>query len=272
VHTRSIPLSEDVDIPHLARGTPGFSGAQLASLTNEAALLAAIQQSDAVTMANLNEARDRILMGKARNSLVISEKDRRNRAYCEAGHALLSCLLPEADPLHKVTIIPRGRALGRTVQFPREDLHHQTKVYLETSIAILLAGRCSEELFLGEVTTGVSEDLEQVSALARRMVCEWGMSEALGPLSLGDTEESIFLGREVTRQRRHGKATGWKIDQEIRKIVQEGYQRATRILQSHSKTLVRIAETLLEEETLDAGRLLAVVQAEEGPLGLRSHA
>ena len=207
VHTRQTPLSDDVDIALLARGTSGFSGTQQANMANEAALNAARRTRKAVTMADFEEARDKSLMGRERKSLVISEKEKRSAAYHEAGHALVSYMLPEADPLHKVTIVPRGRALGATAQLPEENVYNHIKEYSETLVATLLAGRCAEEMFLDHLTTGASDDLRRVTELARKMVCEWGMSEELVPLSFGQAEMPVFVGREVARHQ--GKRPRW---------------------------------------------------------------
>ena len=262
VHTRRIPLAEDVDISLLARGTSGLSGAHLANMVNEAALNAAGCRRKAVEMVDFEEARDKVLMGKERKSLVISEREKLSTAYREAGHALVASLLPQADPLHKVTILPRGRALGATVQLPAEDTYHYTKEYMEVSVAVLLAGRCAEEISLGSLTTGASTDLERVTELARKMVCEWGMSEEMGPLHFGKNKEPIFLGREITRHLHYSGATAAKIDQEVKRIVLEEYARAREILQGNRETLVRLAKALLEYETLDSHEVNAVVQGE----------
>ena len=213
-------------------------------------------------MADFEEAKDRGLMGRERKSLVISETEKLTTAYHEAGHALVAHRLAEADPVHKVTIIPRGRALGTTLQSPEEDRCHLTKRYLKSSVAILLAGRSAEEIFLNSVTTAASSDLKQVTKLARKMVCEWGMSEELGPLNFGKNEEYVFLGREVARHRRFSIETSIKIDQEVKKVVLDGYDQARKILQAERKTLVRLAEALLEYETLDAHEFKAVIKGE----------
>ena len=262
VHTRRIPLAEDVDMSLLARGTSGLSGAHLANMVNEAALHAAGCRRKAVEMVDFEEARDKVLMGKERKSLVISEREKLSTAYRQAGHALVASLLPQADPLHKVTILPRGRALGATVQLPAEDTYHYTKEYMEVSVAILLAGRCAEEISLGSLTTGACTELERVTELARKMVCEWGMSEEMGPLHFGKNKEPIFLGREINRHLHYSGATAVKIDQEVKRIVLEEYARAREILQGNRETLVRLAKALLEYETLDSQEVDAVVQGE----------
>ena len=263
VHVRRIPLADDVNVPVLARGTPGFSGAQLANMVNEAALIAARQNRKAVTMADFEEAKDKVLMGKERKSMVMNEDEKRNTAYHEAGHALVAYMLPESDPLHKVTIIPRGRALGVTMQLPEEDKYNYTREYMEASIAILLAGRIAEELVLGSMTTGASNDLERVTNLARKMVCEWGMSSELGPLTFGKKEEQIFLGREIAQHQDYSEDTAIKIDKEVRRIVMEGYSRAKQILEENRDALVRLAEALLEYETLNYEEIAKVINGEK---------
>jgi len=263
VHMRRIPMAEDVDVSVLARGTPGFSGAQLANLVNEAALNAARYNRKAVTMVDFEEAKDKVLMGKERKSMVMNEKEKRNTAYHEAGHALVAYLVPEADPLHKVTIIPRGRALGVTMQLPEEDKYNYTREYMEASIAILLAGRAAEEIFLGSCTTGASNDLERATERARKMVCEWGMSDAMGPLTFGKKEEQIFLGREIAQHQDYSEDTAVKIDQEVKKIVLDGYQRAKELLEANRAALTRVAEALLEYESLDLTAIQKIVRGEK---------
>ena len=261
IHTRRIPLADDVNISVLARGTPGFSGAQLANLVNEAALNAARFDRSAVTMDDFEEARDKVLMGKERRSMVMNEQEKRNTAYHEAGHALVAYFLPDADPLHKVTIIPRGRALGVTMQLPEEDTYNSTKEYMLAAITILLAGRAAEEIFLGNTTTGASNDMERTTDLARKMVCEWGMSD-LGPLTFGKNEEQIFLGREISRHKDYSEKTAVKIDDEVRSIVSISDQKSREILKGHREALVRLAEALLEYETLDSKEIKAVIKGE----------
>ena len=263
VHTRRIPLDEDVNISVLARGTPGFSGAQLANLVNEAALIAARQNRKAVMMIDLEEAKDKVLMGKERRSMVMTEEEKRTTAYHEAGHALVAFLLPHTDPLHKVTIIPRGRALGVTMQLPEEDKYTHTREYMESSIAILLGGRIAEELVLDSMTTGASNDLERVTELARKMVCEWGMSPDLGPLTFGKKEEQIFLGREIAQHQDYSEDTAIKIDREVRRMVVDGYDRAHEVLDGNRDALVRLAEALLEYETLELVEIEKVINGEK---------
>ena len=258
VHTKKIPLAEDVDISVLARGTPGFSGADLANLVNEAALNAARYNQRSVTMGDFEGAKDKVLMGVERKSLIISDAEKRNTAYHEAGHALVAAILPHADPLHKVTIIPRGMALGVTMQLPADDKHTYTKDFLESQIAIMMGGRLAEELFLGHMTTGAGNDIEQATELARRMVCDYGMS-TLGPLTYGKREEQIFLGREIAQHRDYSEDTAIRIDQEIRRFVNEGYEKAKKLLEENRETLCRIAETLLEKEVLDANEVYMII-------------
>jgi cell division protease FtsH len=259
VHTKRIPLAEDVDITVLARGTPGFSGADLANLVNEAALNAARYNQKSVTMADFEGAKDKVLMGVERKSLIISDAEKRNTAYHEAGHALVAALLPHADPLHKVTIIPRGMALGVTMQLPSDDKHTYTRDFLESQIAIMMGGRLAEELFLGHMTTGAGNDIEQATEMARRMVCDYGMS-SLGPLTFGKREEQIFLGREIAQHRDYSEDTAIKIDLEVKRFISEGYEKAKKILEENRETLARIAEALLEREVLDANEVRMIIQ------------
>jgi len=259
VHTKRIPLAEDVDITVLARGTPGFSGADLANLVNEAALNAARYNQKSVTMADFEGAKDKVLMGVERKSLIISDAEKRNTAYHEAGHALVAALLPHADPLHKVTIIPRGMALGVTMQLPSDDKHTYTRDFLESQIAIMMGGRLAEELFLGHMTTGAGNDIEQATEMARRMVCDYGMS-SLGPLTFGKREEQIFLGREIAQHRDYSEDTAIKIDLEVKRFISEGYEKAKKILEENRETLSRIAEALLEREVLDAIEVRMIIQ------------
>ncbi len=263
VHTRKIPLGKDVDLSILARGTPGFSGAQLANLVNEAALIAARFSRKSVAMADFEEAKDKVMMGKERRSLIMSDKEKRNTAYHEAGHALVAFKLPAADPLHKVTIIPRGRALGVTMQIPEEDTYNYTKEYMEASLAILLAGKAAEEIFLGSCTTGASNDLERVTERARKMVCEWGMSEEMGPLTFGKREEQIFLGREIAQHQDYSEETAIKIDREVKKLVLESDKVARTILEGQREELIRLAEALLEYETLDSEEVGLLMKGEK---------
>ena len=264
VHTRKIPLAEDVDLTVLARGTPGFSGADLANMVNEAALSAARQNRKAVLQYDFELAKDKVLMGVERKSMILSDEEKRVTAYHEAGHALLAMTLPHSDPVHKVTIIPRGMALGVTMQLPIDDKHNYTKEYLETEIAILMGGRLAEELFLNQMSTGAGNDIERATELARKMVCEWGMS-TLGPLTFGKKEEQIFLGREIAQHRDYSEDTAIKIDLEVRRLVDEGYARARGILSQNRETLTKIALSLLEREVLDANEIKLLVDGQELP-------
>ncbi len=250
VHTKKIPLDEDVNIPVLARGTPGFSGADLANLVNEAALLAAREDRRQVTMWDFEAAKDKVLMGAARKSMILSDDEKKTTAFHEAGHAVVALMVPYADPLHKVTIIPRGMALGVTMQLPIDDKHTYSRDYLESQLAIMMGGRLAEEIFLGHITTGAGNDIEQATEMARKMVCEYGMSD-LGPLAYGKNQQEIFLGRDLATQRDFSEDTQIKIDQEVKKFVMTGYQRAKEILGSHREAMVRVAEALLVHEVLD---------------------
>jgi cell division protease FtsH len=264
VHTRKIPLAEDVDLSVLARGTPGFSGADLANMVNEAALSAARQNRKAVLHYDFELAKDKVLMGVERKSMILSDEEKKVTAYHEAGHALLAVKLPHSDPVHKVTIIPRGMALGVTMQLPIDDKHNYTKEYLETEIAILMGGRLAEELFLNQMSTGAGNDIERATELARKMVCEWGMS-TLGPLTFGKKEEQIFLGREIAQHRDYSEDTAIKIDLEVRRLVDEGYTRAKGLLAGNREVLTRIALALLEREVLDANEIKLLVDGKELP-------
>ncbi len=252
VHTKKIPLADDVDVHVLARGTSGFTGADLANLVNEAALNAARYNQKTVQMQDFEFAKDKVLMGSERRSMIISEEEKRVTAIHEAGHALLAVLLPHADPIHKVTIIPRGLALGVTQQLPVDDKHNYSKLHLNDQIAILLGGRIAEELTNETVTTGAGNDLDRATELARRMVCEWGMSEAMGPLTFGRKEEQIFIGREIAQHQDYSENTALLIDQETKKIVTDNYDRARSVLKAHQGALVSMAEELLIREVLDA--------------------
>jgi len=264
VHTRKIPLAEDVDLSVLARGTPGFSGADLANMVNEAALAAARQNRKAVLQYDFELAKDKVLMGVERKSLLLTDEEKRNTAYHEAGHALVAAKMPHSDPLHKVTIIPRGMALGVTMQLPTDDRHNYYKNYLETQIAILMGGRIAEEMFLNVMSTGAGNDIERATDMARKMVCEWGMSE-LGPLTFGKKEEQIFLGREIAQHRDYSEDTAIKIDQEVRKLVSNGYTTARQILSDNRDTLEKVARALIEREVLDANEIRILVDGKELP-------
>ncbi|MBA2847666.1 ATP-dependent metallopeptidase FtsH/Yme1/Tma family protein [Thermosulfuriphilus ammonigenes] len=252
VHVKKVPLAEDVNISLIARGTPGFSGADLENLVNEAALLAARKGKEKVSMEEFEEAKDRVLMGRERKSMIISEEEKRITAYHEAGHALVAKLLPGTDPLHKVTIIPRGQALGLTQQLPLDERHTYPKDYLIKRLMILLGGRAAEELVLNQITTGAGNDIERATELARKMVCEWGMSETLGPVSFGKRDEHIFLGKELAHHKDYSETTAVQIDNEIRRLVTDCYEKTKRLLEENINTLHQLAKALLERETLDA--------------------
>jgi cell division protease FtsH len=264
VHTKKVPLADDVNLMVVARGTPGFAGADLANLVNEAALVAARQNRKLVTQFDFEVAKDKVIMGVERKSLVISEEEKKNTAYHEAGHALVAAITPNADPLHKVTIIPRGMALGLTQQLPLDDKHSYSKDYLEAQLAILMAGRIAEEIFMKHITTGAGNDIERATDLSRKMVCEWGMS-GLGPLSFGKKEEQIFLGREIAQHRDFSEATAVLIDEAVKGLVQQGYDRARDIVEQHSEAMVRIAEALLEREVLDGAEVKQLIEGVKLP-------
>jgi cell division protease FtsH len=263
VHTRKIPLSDDVDIRVLARGSAGFSGADIANLVNEAALNAARFNQKVVRMMDFEYAKDKVLMGVERKSMIVTEDEKKVTAIHEAGHALLAVLLPHADPIHKVTIIPRGMALGLTQQLPVDEKHNYSKNYLKDMIAILLGGRIAEELTTGNITTGAGNDLERATDLARKMVCEWGMSDAMGPLTFGKKEEQIFLGREIAQHTDFSEDTALRIDAEVRRIVMDAYSESTELLSKHKKELMDIADALLTREVLDAEQVLKLARGEK---------
>jgi cell division protease FtsH len=261
VHTKKIPLGDNVDLSVLGRGTPGLAGADLANLVNEAALNAARQNRKVVMMIDFELAKDKILMGAERKSMILSDAEKRNTAYHEAGHALVAAVIPEADPLHKVTIIPRGMALGVTMQLPIDDKHSYSKDYLLAQLAILMAGRIAEENYMHHMTTGAGNDIERATDLARKMVCEWGMSE-LGRLSFGKKEEQIFLGREIAQHRDYSEETAIRIDAQVKKLVQGAYDTAAAIIKERSDALVKIAESLLEREILDGNEVMQIIQGQ----------
>jgi len=259
VHARKVPLAGDVDLAIVAKGTPGFSGADLANLVNEAALLAARQNKEQVDKNDLDMAKDKVLMGTERKSMVITDKEKKVTAYHEAGHALVALFLPEADPVHKVSIIPRGRAMGITMYLPEEEKYSETKNGLETTICTLLGGRVAEELIFASVTSGASNDIERATAIARKMVCEWGMSDKLGPLAFGEKEGEVFLGRDMGHTKNYSEATAIDIDNEIKGIVNGCYARTREILDQQRQGLVALAEALLERETLDGEEVRRLV-------------
>ena len=266
VHARKVPLSSDVNLSVLARATPGFSGADLANLVNEAALCAARKNRKAVVQDDFEVAKDKVLMGVERKSMIISDEEKKITAYHEAGHALVAVKVPYADPLHKVTIIPRGRALGVTMQLPVDDKHTYSREYLESTIAVLMGGRVSEQLTFDRMTTGAGNDIERVTELARKMVCEWGMSGSMGPITFGKKEEQIFLGREISQHRDYSEATAVEIDREVKAIALAGYSTAKKILDENRDALRFIAEALLEREVLDADQIAALVRGESLPV------
>lgn len=265
VHTRKIPLADDVDLSILARGTPGFSGAELSNMVNEAALNAARNNRKAVLMYDFELAKDKVLMGAERKSMLLTEEEKKVTAYHEAGHALVAALMPNSDPLHKVTIIPRGMALGVTMQLPETDKHNYTREYLTTRIAVSMGGRLAEEIFLNQVSTGAGNDIEQATEMARKMVCEWGMS-GLGPLAFGKKEEQIFLGRELAQHRDFSEETARQIDAEVRRFVNDGYDNAKRLIEENKETVVRIAAALLEREVLDSSELKLIIEGKPLPV------
>lgn len=270
VHTRNIPLGEDVKLSILAKGTPGLAGAELANLVNEAALLAARKNKKKVEMIDFEEAKDKVMMGMERKSLIISEEEKKTTAYHEIGHVLVARMIPEADPVHKVTIIPRGRALGVTSYLPIDEKHTYAKEYLEAMITYALGGRVAEKLIFNHYTTGAGNDIEKATNIARKMVCEWGMSEKLGPLSFGAKQEEIFLGREIQRHRDYSEKTAIEIDEEIRNIIKKAENRAEQILKENIDLLHKLSKELLEREILDAEEIDAIINGQELPLPQKS--
>jgi len=264
VHTRKIPLADDVDLSILARGTPGFSGAELSNMVNEAALNAARCNRKSVLMYDFELAKDKVLMGAERKSMLLTDEEKKVTAYHEAGHAIVAALMPYADPLHKVTIIPRGMALGVTMQLPETDKHNYTLDYLETRIAVMMGGRLAEEIFLNQMSTGAGSDIESATDMARKMVCEWGMS-TLGPLTFGKKDEQIFLGREIAQHRDFSEETAKHIDSEVRRFVNSGYENAKKLILENRDTLERIAQALLEREVLDAAELKLIIDGQPLP-------
>jgi cell division protease FtsH len=260
VHTKKVPISSGVDLEQIARGTPGFSGADLENLVNEAALWAARLDKKSVDQIDFENAKDKVLMGVERKSMVLTEEEKRTTAFHEAGHALMAILLPGTDPVHKVTIIPRGRALGMTMQLPIDDRHSYSKDFLYNTLSILFGGRVAEELIFKSVTTGAGNDLERATELARKMVCEWGMSEKLGPLTFGKKDEEVFLGRDFGSKRDFSDQVALEIDKEVKRLVVEAYERTTRMLTEHIHALRAIAEALLEKEVLDGIEVDQIVQ------------
>ncbi|MDO8722325.1 MAG: ATP-dependent zinc metalloprotease FtsH, partial [Syntrophales bacterium] len=265
VHSKKTPLADDVDFAVIARGTPGSSGADIENLVNEAALYAARSGKDAVNMSDFEYAKDKVLMGTERKSMVISDDEKRNTAYHESGHALVARLQPGTDPIHKITIIPRGMALGLTQQLPIDEKHTYKREYLLANIAILLGGRAAEELILKDFSTGAGNDIERATNLARKMVCEWGMSDRMGPLSYGKKEELVFLGREIATHKDYSEETAEKIDEEVSRIVTESYDKARKLLSDHLEILHRLAAELLEKEVLNTAELDAIIGLKTSP-------
>ena len=259
VHTKKVPIATNVDLEIIARGTPGFSGADLENLVNEAALWAARLNKKEVEVVDFEMAKDKVLMGAERKSLILSDEEKRTTAYHEAGHALIAKLIPGTDPVHKVTIIPRGRALGVTMQLPTDDRHNYSKDYLYNQLAILMGGRVAEELVLNDMTTGAGNDLERATDLARKMVCGWGMSEKMGPLTFGKKEEAVFLGRELGSQRDYSDQIAMEIDKEVKRLVMENYERAKRLLTDNMASLKGLAQALLEKEVLDSADIDQII-------------
>ncbi|MGE5299439.1 MAG: cell division protein FtsH, partial [Acidobacteriota bacterium] len=264
VHTRNIPVDENVNLEKIARGTPGFSGADLANLVNEAALLAARKSKTKVDNSDFESAKDKVLMGVERKSMIISEEEKKNTAYHEAGHALVAKLTPGTDPIHKVSIIPRGRALGVTQQLPIDDRYTYSKDYLLKTLQVLMGGRVAEELALKHMTTGAGNDIERATELARKMVTEWGMSEKLGPLTFGKKDEQIFLGREIAQHKDYSEKTAVDIDEEVKRIVFDAYATAKTLLRDKFSLLDTFARKLLEKETMDGAEIDEMIQEFEG--------
>ncbi len=265
VYAKKVALSKKVDLEVLARGTPGFSGADLENLVNEAALIAAKMDKDFVDMVDLEEAKDKVLMGKERRSVILSEEEKKTTAYHEAGHALVARVLPKADPVHKVSIIPRGQALGITMQLPIDERHNYSQDYLEETLAVMMGGRVAEQLFLNQQTTGASNDLERASKMARKMVCEWGMSEAFGSMAWSDNNNEVFLGRELVQHKQYSEETARLIDSEVKRIVQKGYETAKELLKQYEEVMHNLAQELLERETISGDDLTKIMNGEELP-------
>jgi len=265
VHTKRTPLAGDVDLEVLARGTPGFSGADLENLVNEAALQAAKLNQDRLDMHDFEYAKDKVLMGRERRSLILSEEEKRITAYHEGGHALAARLLPGSDPVHKVTIIPRGRALGVTMQLPEEDRHGYSRTFLRNNLVVLLGGRVAEEIIFDDITTGASNDIERVTRMARKMVCEWGMSEAVGTLAIGETGEEVFIGREWVQNKNFSEDTARLVDSEVKRIVEDAHSRCRKLLEENLDALHRIAQALLDRETITGADIDLLMDNKELP-------
>ena len=261
VHAKKVPLADDVDLALIARGTPGFSGADLEILVNEAALYAARQDKDKVNKSDFEYAKDKVMMGAERRSMLLSEKEKETTAYHESGHALVAKLLPNADPVHKLTIVPRGMALGLMQQLPENDKHTYSKSYWMDQLAVFFGGRVAEEIIFNELTTGASSDIERATEIARRMVCEWGMSEKLGPIHYSSKDEHVFLGRDFGKPREHSEDMQVQIDQEVKTILERQYTLAKKLLTENLEKLHKLAKAVLEKETLDAEDIDTIIQA-----------
>jgi cell division protease FtsH len=264
VHIRKIPLAKDVNLSVLARSSPGFSGADLANLVNEAALLAARYGQENVTMSDFESSKDKVLMGVERKSMIISDDEKKSTAFHEAGHALVAALIPEADPIHKVTIIPRGLALGLTQQLPLDDRYTYSKEFLEAQLSVLMAGRVAESLFLNKMTTGAASDFERATDIARKMVCQYGMSD-LGPLTFGERDDLIFLGKELTMHKNFSEKTSERIDDEVKNIIDKNFKRANELLENNREKLKRMAAALLEREVLSSNEIQAILKGKRLP-------
>lgn len=267
VHTRKVPVADDVDLDVLARGTPGFSGAELANLVNEAALYAALLDDETVTMRHFEYAKDKIMMGAERRSMILNDDEKKVTAYHEAGHAIVAKLIPDAEPVHKVTIVPRGRALGLMQQLPADEKHNFQKQYWLNRICIAFGGRAAEEIAFNEITTGAESDISVATGIARKMVCEWGMSEELGPLAYGKKDSNVFLGKDISEQRDYSEETANQIDREVREIVESQLERSRKLLNDNRSKLDALAEALLAKETLDAEEVEEIVNGTSGPVG-----
>jgi cell division protease FtsH len=262
VHVKNIPLAKNIDLKVIGRSTPGFSGADLANVVNEAALLAARKSQEEVTMKDFESAKDKVLMGVERKSMIISDEEKKSTSYHEAGHALVAVLLPEADPIHKVTIIPRGLALGTTQQLPLDDRYTYSKDYLEAQLSVLMAGRIAEELFLKKTTTGAANDFEKSTEIARKMVCQWGMSD-LGPLTFGERDDLIFLGKDLAMHKNFSEKTAEMIDEEVRKVINRNYDRTKELLEKNRDKLLNVAKALLDKEVLTSDELEAIIKGKK---------
>jgi len=265
VYSKKVALANSVDLQILARGTPGFSGADLENLMNEGALIAAKRNKDHVEMMDLEDAKDKVLMGKERRSVILSEEEKRTTAYHEGGHALVARLLPKSDPVHKVSIIPRGQALGVTMQLPLDERHNYSKEYLENTLAVMMGGRVAEQLYLDQLTTGASNDLERATKVARKMVCEWGMSETFGSVALSDNGQEVFLGRELVQHKQYSEETARLIDSEVKKIIEQAYSEAQDLLRKNEQIVHNLAQALLDRETISGEELTRIMNGEKLP-------